>query len=226
MREQLPQLWLLLFALAVTGLNKAPAFGQSAADLSAGEIRTLENGVLIKKETWHDGYPWPELHFYKILNTDPIEAAAVFFDYERQEDYIPDMKVSEIVKTLSPTEHHVRFVNKVPWPLNKTHYTTGNRLEQKATDHFEINWYFIKADDFDDTQGGVIFKPYENGQTLMIYHNLVDPKSWVAGLFESRYIKDSKRVVDAIADWIDVKADIQRTYVQQRVAALKQALGQ
>ncbi|HEY5791720.1 MAG TPA: MauE/DoxX family redox-associated membrane protein, partial [Chthoniobacterales bacterium] len=77
--------------------------------LDSKELRTLERGepVLVTEEV--KGFPWPRIAVYRMVDSTPEEAMAVFFDYNSAREFIPNVKKSEISKDLNACSQEVAY---------------------------------------------------------------------------------------------------------------------
>ena len=192
--------------------------------LSAEEKIQLENGELVLHKRAIDSLPWPETTTYAIVEASPEEAFAVFTDFDAQEEYIPRVIESLGKPGSQKWIKNLEIKAEVPWPVNKTSYTTGNIFEKLNNDAFRVRWFFIEAEHFHNTEGYAAFYPYK-GKTLFIYQSLVEPQTaFLAQFFKGKVISENKQVVDAIRQRINQVAKNKKNYLSERVEKINKLL--
>ena len=169
----------------------------SANLLTPTEKQQLDKGEMVKKIVWKDGYVWPEVTVLKVMNYDPLDNLNVFLDFEKHKTYIPDILESKIVKKISENEMHVYFEMKVPWPVNKSVYTTNNVITKDPDGSHTLKWNLIQGSLIKSSDGHMTFSPYE-GKTLITYVTFIVPNSSLAGMFKNRVAVDVEVAVTKI----------------------------
>lgn len=189
------------------------------------EKSQLQNGELLVYEKDIDGKPWPESTYYTLINISPLASLSVFSDFVAQQNYIPRIAEAKEKEYKSPWDIHVAVKAEVPWPINETHYTTGNILERPDDNFYRLTWYLVDAEHFNDTYGYISFKPYGN-KTLMVYNSLVDPKtSFLANLFKGKIRNETREVVEAIRDHLNsFQGKEESGYIKERESKVEAAL--
>jgi len=172
------------------------------AGLTQTELAKLTNKELIIHSKEIPERPWPEITIFALIDALPIEAAALFSDYQDQKTYIPDLIKSDPVKKISDNETIVDFEMRTPWPLANSKYSTGNIFKRLENNGYEISWYLVKSDSLIDSKGMVQFIPYEK-KTLMKYKSLIYPDSRFASIFSSKAESGMSKTVQAIAAYIE-----------------------
>ena len=171
------------------------------AGLTQTELVKLMNKELIIHSKEIPGRPWPEITIFALIDALPVEAAALFSDYQDQKTYIPDLIKSDPVKKISDNETIVDFEMHTPWPLANSKYSTGNVFKRLENNGYEISWYLVKSDSLIDSKGMVQFIPYEK-KTLMKYKSLIYPDSRFASIFSSKAEGGMSKTVQAIVAYI------------------------
>lgn len=169
---------------------------------SEADLAKLRKGELIKTVTWKEGLIWPEVTIMALINHTPSENMSVFVDFDTHKNYIPDMLESQVIKEVSPTQKHVRFLMEMPWPVKRTGHVTNNILTKSKDGIYNLKWNLVKADMLKDTYGHIQFENFE-GKTLMRYSNQIVPNSSFAGMFKSRVAKDVEHSVQEIIKHLD-----------------------
>jgi hypothetical protein len=185
-----------LFLVSV--LLLLPAITFSGVAVTPAEQEQLAKGLMVKKIVWKDGFVWPEVTVLKVLNHSPLENLNIFLDFTSHKTYIPEILESKIVKKISDNHMHVYFEMKVPWPVNKSVYTTNNVITQDTDGSHTLKWNLIEGSLIKSSDGHMSFSPYE-GKTLIQYVTFIVPNSSFAGLFKDRVAVDVEKAVTEIS---------------------------
>lgn len=161
----------------------------------------LSKEIIIEKKKIEDKV-WPELTMYAYIKSKPLDAIAVFAAYEHQKNYIPNLIKSKIVKEISPTENHVDYELKMPWPLSNGTYINYHKLSSPAQNTYRCNWKGVSSNSTDEVYGQATFTPFQDG-TLFQYVTFVDPKSIFAGVLKKLMVTDVKKSVEAIISEVE-----------------------
>ncbi|MCK4889359.1 MAG: hypothetical protein KAS97_05460 [Candidatus Aminicenantes bacterium] len=196
MKIILPVIFILIFSLSAHA-EPVENFG-----LTGIEQNTIRNGELVYRKKEIKGTPWPEITVFGIIKATALESTAVFYAYHEHKEFLPDLLSSVPVRYISPTDLHIKFEMKVPWPLRNSRYITGNRFSTYGDGGYRIEWYNVTSSSSKDTNGAVTFLPYEQ-RTMFIYRTFIHPKSKLAGLFKKRMLKEVLISVRAIISRIE-----------------------
>lgn len=214
-----------IFSLGILGLISAPfAHAGLIDDLSVKDRAKIDNGeqVFFSKDV--DNSSWPKVFVYQAMDCTPEEAAAVFFDYARGKDYIPDVEKSEISKTIDSVTHEVDYIYNVPAAEDET-YTVRDQLSYyDGGQSYRISWVMVRASTNLDIQGDIRFERYGSG-TLMSYTNYIKPGRTGASLFVLSAKKAVRTTAQAIARQIIKERMIQPEFLQKQIVRMRQALG-
>lgn len=180
-----------------TALLILPTLCFSVTNIDPTELAELSKGTMIKKVDWKEGYVWPEVTIYVLLNHAPLDNMNVFLDFEAHKKYIPDMIESKILKKVSENQTHVYFEMEMPWPVKKTSHVTNNIVTKNTDGSYTLKWNLVKAEMLKATDGYMTFSPYE-GKTLLKYVSFIVPNSSFAGMFKDRVAKDVEKSVTKI----------------------------
>ncbi len=209
----------LILIVAIPGLTEpVEQFGLSGTDQE-----TIMKGELVYRKRVIEGAPWPEITVFGIINAAALESAAVFYAYHEHKEFLPDLLSSVPVKYISPTDLHIKFEMKVPWPLRNSRYITGNRFGIYGNGGYRIEWYNVTSSSSKDTNGTVTFLPYDK-RTMFIYRTFIHPKSKLAGLFKKRMLKEVLKSVRAIISRIESKKNNAPGNMSGYISALKSSL--
>jgi hypothetical protein len=211
---------LLLAALLTQSL---PA-GLLSDYLTPSQESQVRNGsqVLVVEDL--EGCPWPRVTIYQKINASSEEVAAVFFDFEDNKSFIPNVLRSKISRIISPAEFEVDFSINIPI-LPDEHYTALNTLSQTAPECYGIAWKLLKARQTKDSVGSFQTEPFEGG-ALMRYRNLVTPGSRMAGLLRGIAIRQMQNAAEAIASRAESLKTSNPDQLERQVQDLRAALAE
>ncbi|MBP1731469.1 MAG: hypothetical protein H6Q55_1898, partial [Deltaproteobacteria bacterium] len=161
----------------------------------------LANKELIIHSKAISSCPWPEITVFGLIDVLPIEAVALFSNYQDQKKYIPDLVKSDPSRKIAENEMIVDFEMRLPWPLANSKYSTGNIFNRLDNDKYEICWYLVESDSLIDSKGIVQFIPYGK-RTLLKYQALIHPDSKFASVFSSSAKGAVTKTVQAIVTYI------------------------
>jgi hypothetical protein len=174
----------------------------SLPELTEAEQAKLTNKELIIYSKNVPRRPWPEITIYTLIDVLPVEAAALFSNYQDQKKYIPDLLKSDPIKKIAENEIIVDFEMHTPWPFRNSKYSTGNVFKKLGNNEYEISWYLVESDCLIDSKGIVQFIPYEN-KTLLKYRSLIHPDSKLASICSSNAKSSMSKTVQAIVTYVE-----------------------
>ena len=209
----------LFLALALTvyasfGLAMTPS-----AELNQTELAKLTGKQLIVHSREIPRCPWPEITVFTLIDVSPVEAAALFSNYQDHKKYIPDLVKSDPIGKLAENEIIVDFEMHLPWPLANTKYSTGNVCNRLDNNEYEISWYLVESDSLIDTKGVVQFIPYGK-KTLLKYQSLIHPDSKLASVLSSKVKGGITKTVQAIVTYIEETKKNNPEKMQKLISAL------
>lgn len=190
--------------------------------VTRSEIEYLKQNPYILNREMVNKAPWPRVTIILSLEASAQEAMALFGDFERQKDYVPDILKSKVIAQPAPHEVHTAYELKMPWPLPNSHYTHGTLLAQ-GDDALKMSWFVIESDSTEKIEGGVTFQEIE-GVTYMTYHSLIYPKSVFASLFANTMVDDTKKSVLAIKDFIEREVRGKSEAYERSISLLRDTL--
>ena len=179
----------------------------------------LANKELVIHSKVIPGRPWPEITIFAIIDVLPVEAAALFSNYQDQQIYIPDLIKSDPIKKIAENEIVVDFEMHIPWPLANSKYSTGNVFKKLENNEYEISWYLVESDSLVDSKGAVQFVPYAN-KTLMKYKSLICPDSKLACFFSFKAESGMSKTVQAIVAYIEETKKTKPEKIQELINSL------
>lgn len=197
--------------------------------LNSSERSDIREGKLLYKEKEKDDAPWPERRIYTILDATPLEAVAVFGDYEYQKEYVPGMVKAEVVRQDSSTEVVVAYESDMPWPIMREKFTNHHRLRSYGVANgtaYEVSWNQIEGSSAKESFGFARFEPYDDGKTLMEYMAFIHPISPLAGLkgIKKRAKENFLETVKAVIAHIETVAAGRPDLLREKTKKITDAL--
>jgi len=199
-----------------------PASANLLADLSQAQQEVVAKGESVVLEEEIMGKPWPKIRVYKRIKATPEEVAAVFFDYNQAKTYIPDLLESKISKTISPRVLEVDYEVEVPI-LKDEAYTARN--EMKAFEGgYQASWVLLRALQTKAAEGNLRIEPFETGESVIRYTNLVTPSSGMAKILRGPALARMQKTVLAIAHKVEQQQSAHPTELNVQINRLRDAL--
>ena len=209
---------ILIFILCTAN----PVWGNLTDELSENEKNQLKTGIIFKTTPVEDS-PWDAITLYTLIESTPLEAVAIFAAYDHQKNYVPKVLESTPVKHVTPTEVWCRYEYKMPWPISNSHYVHTHILKSTGKDSFRVEWKVVQSDAMDRVNGSADFIPFA-GKTLLKYHSNVNPKSFLAFLFEKRMKRDVQETMATIVTHIEQIKKQNQPLLKKYVGYIKDAL--
>lgn len=169
--------------------------------LPPGDKEKVERGELVLYEEKVPDATWNKLVYFKMIPVNAKTAMAIFSDFEAHKNFVPNMILSQIVKTHKPWEMDIKFELDLPWPVPNAVYTTKNKIEKMLGNNstsYKVSWSQVEANSTEKSFGSCSFVHVSDKKSLMIYENFVEPKSIFATFFESKAVSDTTETVKAI----------------------------
>ncbi len=211
---------LILTCLLISGFEVFADFNFQT-ELTKQELESLNKSPLIK--TYETEHSWPDVVLYQLIEATALESVAIFYALDYQNQYIPNLKVSQVIKTVSPTIVHTRYVMGMPWPLSDTEYIHASELSHKKPSSYKVKWWMVQSSSTDKVEGYAIFIPYK-GKTLMKYFAHVQPKSFLATLVKNKMVKDVESSLVATRKAIEETKAKRLDLMKKYVSYIDQAL--
>src|SRR4051812_43596347 len=93
-------------------LSSPNVFALSFSDLSSGDQEKVKQGTAVSLAELQGDAKIRDTSFQYIVGANPEEAAAVYFDFESQQNYLPGLTYSHVVK------HDKTGTDKIMYGLN------------------------------------------------------------------------------------------------------------
>ncbi len=212
----------LTLAVCLIGICPHLWAGDLLEGLNSAQQAQINKGSQVVLLEDIEGKPWPRVTIYQLVNASPEEVAAVFFDYEDNKAFVPNLLKSEISKKISPCTTEIDYAVNVPI-LPDEFYTVRNSLKMLSPDHYRVDWKLVRAVQTKDSVGSFCMEPLI-GKTLIRYQNLVTPGSSMAGLLRKPAIAQMKDAATAIAIRSEKLKASNPAQLGKQVEALRTAL--
>lgn len=176
------------------------------SELSTADQKRVKSGEQVMTTETLADYPWPRARVYQLVKATPREVMAVFSDYNRACDFVPNCLKSRVSKQISPLVAEVDYVIDVPMLADEA-YTVRDTLSAGAGGSLTVKWKLVRATSVLETEGNLYAEPYGSDMSLIRYTNLVKPSSVAAPLLKGVAMSQMKDTVQAIVDQVEkVKA--------------------
>jgi hypothetical protein len=177
------------------------------SDLSTADQEKVKSGEQVMTTEVLDGYPWPRVRVYQMVEATPREVMAVFTDYNNACTFVPNCLKSEISKKISPLVTDVDYVIDVPMLADEA-YTVRDTLSVVAGGALVLKWKMTKATSIEESEGNLLAEPLGDKASVIRYTNLVKPSSVAAPLLKGVALSQMKDTVQAIVDQVGkIKGD-------------------
>lgn len=172
--------------------------------------------------------PWPRVTIFRTIASAPEEAAAVFADYARNAEYLPNVLKSRVVRAVDAATREIDYVLSVPIVSDEA-YTVHTRVAARDGSQgggYDFDWRLVRATSTKVADGDARFEPHARG-TLMAYRSFVVPGGRIAGLgiIRARAERDVVRTTEAFAAEVLRVRTADRPLLDREVAALRAMLG-
>tara|TARA_R110000868_G_scaffold132380_2_gene343097 strand:+ start:27578 stop:28237 length:660 start_codon:yes stop_codon:yes gene_type:complete len=171
-------------------------FATDLSVLSRSEREQLYQGKLILKSYEVADQAWPRVEVFALIESEVLEFAAFFCDFERQTEYIPDLLKAKMLEHEDTLNIPIEYEMHLPFPLSNAQYTHTHVLQKKSDDSYSVSWSVISSSVAEKVSGSSLFIP-SAGKTLWHYSSHVTPKSALAGFFSSSMKSDTLKSLEA-----------------------------
>lgn len=224
MARQTSATWML--AVATLLLAASAPF---QASLTGTELRAIDDGQLLVREQRVPNSAWPRVTIRKYIAASPLEAAAVFADYERHAAYLPGLKRASIASRPAPAVAEVAYVLDVPLFPDEAYTVRDSASRNDDGPSYRVDWTMVRARSTRAIVGSARFEPHRNERTgvdgtLLTYDNLVIPGQALAAPLRGRALKQVRETVAALAEEIGRVRRDEPQLLDSQVQALLMAL--
>jgi ribosome-associated toxin RatA of RatAB toxin-antitoxin module len=221
------RLILFLFLLSGTMFSPVVLGGPSSSawnSLSSAEHERLASGKPLVVEEEIPGNPWPRFTIYQLVKASPAQVAAVFWDCEKDPEYVPNCTKVTILNRPTPNVVEAEYTLKMPFFLPDEVYVSRNELIRVEEGSYVVNWR-VQRSHYTKACSGTLKLEDHDGDTLIRYSNLVEPGSRIAKLMKA---SASRQVVESVQSLVDRVGDLlirPGNSLEKQVRHLEEALG-
>ena len=202
------RLFALLLLWCSTGLLSAAVEQTMWKSLTSQQQALLSGGnPLVIEENAGDN-PWPRYVVYRVIGSSAERTAAVFWDCELDNQYVPNCVSVRTVSHPQPGVVNAEYTLKMPMFLPDEVYISQNELRSPSPGTFEISWKVLHARYISGSTGSIRVEPLvipglAGPRSLMRYSNLVLPGGKIAGLLKSQARSEVIDSVNALARQVE-----------------------
>jgi hypothetical protein len=188
-------LFAALFPLAAQEAPKTPYWNS----LGEGHHAKLNSGkpVIIEEEI--PGNAWPRFTIYQLVKATPAQVAAVFWDCERDPEYIPNCTKVSVLSRPSPNIVEAEYTLRMPFLIPDEVYVSRNEIRRGPDGTYEVSWKVLRSRYTKSCSGSLRLENHDGG-TLIRYGNLVEPGSRIAKLLKA---SASRQVIESVQSLVD-----------------------
>jgi ribosome-associated toxin RatA of RatAB toxin-antitoxin module len=219
---------LLILILALSGvlgtLRNARCEGEVWNGLPHFEQRELLAGKTVEFEENVDESVWPRFIIYHLVKASPSAVAAVFWNCEKDPEYIPNCTSVKILDSPEKGVVIARYTLSMPFFLPDEVYISRNQLKKLADKDYDISWKVTQSRYSKSSIGSLRVEEHD-GMCLIRYTNLVIPSSRFAGMLRNSAGRQVMESVKALVAQILLEQGKTPELLAKQVLALDQAVG-
>lgn len=198
MRHPIPLLLLLAGLSFIPGaLCESPSSAWKA--LTPAQQTLLNSGKPLVLEEEVPGNPWPRFTIYQLVKASPAQVAAVFWDCEKDSEYIPNCTKVSVLSRPFRNVVEAEYTLRMPFLIPDEVYVSRNELRRTADGSYGVCWKVLRSRYTKSCLGDLRLDEHD-GWTLIRYSNLVEPGSRIAKLLKS---SASRQVVESVQSLVD-----------------------
>jgi ribosome-associated toxin RatA of RatAB toxin-antitoxin module len=164
----------------------------------------LNSGRPVILEEEIPGNPWPRFTIYQLVKAKPAHVAAVFWDCEKDPEYIPNCTKVSILSRPAPNVVEAEYTLKMPFLIPDEIYVSRNQIRRGPDGGYEVSWKVLNSRYTKSCSGTLRLEDHDGG-TLIRYSNLVEPGSRIAKLLKA---SASRQVVESVQSLVDRVGDL------------------
>jgi len=130
------------------------------AKLNAGRPVVIEEEVA--------GNPWPRFTIYQLVKASPSQVAAVFWDCEKDPEYIPNCIKVSVLSRPSPNVVEAEYTLKMPFLIPDEVYVSRNEIHRGPDGIYDVSWKVVRSRYTKACSGTLRFEEHDGG-TLIRY---------------------------------------------------------
>ncbi len=166
--------------LSASGSAQAGSIYDELKAIDSGYTDQLDRGQQVMLTQGAQG-PWPKAWVYRVIDAQPEQVAAVFWDFSSHKNFYPSVIKSDISARPSALITEVDYGVSVP-VLADEFYTVRDVLSayEEGGHAYKIEWSKVRANSTRHIEGYILIEAFR-GKTLIEYYNYVIPGSGLAG---------------------------------------------
>jgi hypothetical protein len=208
------------FPQTVLAQGKPPLWNM----LTPAQQSVLNSGKPVVLEEEVPGNPWPRFTIYQLVKATPAQVAAIFWDCERDPEYIPNCTKVSVLSRPSPGVVEAEYTLKMPFLIPDEIYVSRNELQHSPDGSYGVTWKVLRSRYTKSCSGTLRLEGHEGG-TLIRYSNLVEPGSRIAKLLKA---SASRQVVESVQSLVDRVGELlirPGNSMEKQIRKLEEALG-
>jgi ribosome-associated toxin RatA of RatAB toxin-antitoxin module len=193
--------------------------------LGEGHHAKLNSGKPVILEEEIQGNPWPRFTIYQLVKATPAQVAAVFWDCEKDSEYIPNCTKVSILSRPSRNIVDAEYTLKMPFLIPDEVYVSRNEIRRSPDGSYEVSWKVLNSRYTKSCSGSLHLESHDGG-TLIRYSNLVEPASRIAKLLRA---SASRQVVESVQSLVDRMGELlirPGNSLDKQIRLMEEALGQ
>jgi len=220
------RLLVLILALsgAVVALKSARAEGEVWNGLPHFEQRELLAGKTVEFEENVEESVWPRFIIYHLVKASPSAVAAVFWNCEKDPEYIPNCTSVKILESPERSVVNAQYTLSMPFFLPDEVYISRNQDKKLADHDYDIVWKVTQSR-YSKSSIGSLRVAEHDGMCLIRYTNLVIPSSRFAGMLRNSAGKQVMESVKALVAQVLMEHEKAPELLEKQVRALDQSVG-
>jgi hypothetical protein len=219
--------------LFIIGLVLSGVLGFSMSVRAAGELwnglphfeqRELQEGKTVEFEENVDGSVWPRFIIYQLVKASPAAVAAVFWNCEKDPEYIPNCTSVKILNSPEPGVVNAEYTLSMPFFLPDEVYVSRNQVKKISDRDCDIVWCVTQSRYSKSSVGSLRVEEHD-GMSLIRYTNLVIPTSRFAGMLRASAGKQVMECFKALATRVILEIEKTPALLDKQIHALECSVG-
>ena len=215
----------VLILLAILGFMKGVhAAGEVWNGLPHFEQKELSEGKIVEFEENVDGSVWPRFIIYQLVKAPPASVAAVFWNCEKDPEYIPNCISVKVLNSPEPSVINAEYTLSMPFFLPDEVYVSRNQLKKISNHDYDIVWCVTQSRYSKSSIGSLRVEEHD-GMSLIRYTNLVIPTSRFAGMLRASAGKQVMECFKALTTRVVMEIEKTPALLDKQIQVLECAAG-
>lgn len=200
-------------------MQSTRAEGEVWNGLPRSQQRELLAGKAVELEENVDESVWPRFIIYHLVKASPSAVAAVFWNCEKDPEYIPNCTSVKILNSSEPGVITAEYTLSMPFFLPDEVYVSRNQLRKLSDHDYEIVWKVTQSRYSKSSVGSLRVEEHD-GMSLLRYTNLVVPSSRFAGMLRNSAGRQVMESVKALVTRVALEVEKTPALLNQQIQAL------